>query len=397
MGFFDRLKKSSEDRAFVVWHKKLDVPVFDNNRQLRIYSNTKLFESDYKRERNVFWGIPRDIIELKKIDDIPLFYNTMWIHYGCKNIVIDHNAPESLKDMITVDLTHFDKSVPDHEVSNPDFRMCTILFNMLTFHRLTANKAVLEALLNEYLSLLKSAELLLPFNPQDSSLMLSMNLHGSEKLIAFSSFEAIPSDIIKQGYTSCVMQKIDDLIEVALNKNMKIAININSPGGGVLITYDDMFKINGVRDIFDEAERCRTVQEYDKAVALYEQAARAGYNLAQNNLAVMLQNGTENIPADISKAIYWYEKAADTLAFSAVTLGRIYDVGEQVTQDLSKAAAYYSKAANLGNAQAMYNIGVMYIKGEGVEKNATLGMDYLSKAAKLGDSRAISAIKALRQ
>lgn len=97
MGVFDRLKKSSEDRAFVVWHKKLDVPVFDNNRQLRIYSNTKLFESDYKRERNIFWGIPRDIIELKKIDDIPLFYNTMWIHYGCKNIVIDHNAPESLK------------------------------------------------------------------------------------------------------------------------------------------------------------------------------------------------------------------------------------------------------------------------------------------------------------
>ena len=129
---------------------------------------------------------------------------------------------------------------------------------------------------------------------------------------------------------------------------------------------------------------------------MYEQAANAGYRLAQNNLAVLLQNGTKSIPADIRKAIYWYEKAAETFAPSAFTLGRIYDVGNMVPQDLEKAAKYYLKAANLGHPQAMFNVGVMYLNGEGVTKNPQQGINWLQKAAQNGEPNAIAVLQKLQ-
>ena len=109
MGLFDFFKKSDECSVFAVWHRELNAPVFDTKRQLRIYSNQKLFVSRYKENKNAFWSIPYEAMELKEIDDIELFYNTMWIHYGCKAVVIDDKKSESLEDKISIDFSHFDK------------------------------------------------------------------------------------------------------------------------------------------------------------------------------------------------------------------------------------------------------------------------------------------------
>lgn len=172
---------------------------------------------------------------------------------------------------------------------------------------------------------------------------------------------------------------------------------MNSAGGGILLTYNDLFQIKGILDVFSKAEEFRLAQELDKAFPLYEQAANSGYNVAQNNLAVLLQNGTKNIPEDISKAIYWYERASDTFAPSAFTLGRIYDVGNSVPQDLKKAADYYLKAANLGHPQAMFNLGVMCINGEGVTQNPQQAIFWLQKAAEKGEPKAVLALKQLQK
>lgn len=390
MGFLGLFKKNDESKRFAVWHRNLNTPVFDANRQLRIYTNQKSFASSYKKNAGDFWSIPYDAMELKQIDDIELFYNTMWIHYGCKAVVIDDQKPETLQDKISIDFSHFDKNIPGHEVCNPELRMCIVLFNMHS-----GNEHLQQILLNEYLGLLKSAELLIPFNPQSSSLMTSMDIGGSKKLIAYTSFEAISADLRNNGYGSGIVQNIDDLIDTAIKENIEIAINMNSAGGGVLLTYNDLFKIKGVMDIFEKAEEYRIAQDLDKAAPLYEQAAMAGYCLAQNNLAVLLENGTQNIAANIDKAIYWYEKAAETFAPSAFTLARIYDVGNLVSQDLEKAAIYYSKAANLGHPQAMFNIGVMYINGEGVAPNPQQGIYWLQKAAQNREPNALAALKKL--
>lgn len=390
MGLFDRIKKKMDLHVYVVWHRKLDTPVFDTQRQLRVYTNRKFFESDYKKNNTVYWAIPYEMMELKPIEDVQRFYNTMWIHYGCKAAVVDGKESESLREKVSIDFSHFDKSMPHHEVCNPELRMCIVLFNMLSGRDLLKQK-----LLEEYLTLFNSAELLIPFNPQASSLIYSMNIGGSKKLIAYTSSEAVSSDLRNKGYTAVIVQKIDDLIETAIKENIEIAINVNSKGGGILLTYEDLFRINGTLDMFNKAEQFRIAQEIDKAAPLYEQAANAGYNVAQHNLAVLFQNGTPSRPADIDKAICWYEKASDTFAPSAFALGRIYDVGEVVLQDLPKAFRYYLKAANLEHSQAMYNLGAMYLYGDGVEKSVEQGIAWLQKAAQKGEPNAIAVLKRL--
>jgi TPR repeat protein len=96
----------------------------------------------------------------------------------------------------------------------------------------------------------------------------------------------------------------------------------------------------------------------------YLAAAEQGYAEAQNSLGSALQ-----AEGNLGKAREWYEKAsAQNHALATNNLAYLYDLGFGVPQDRQKAFALYSRAADLGWAEAMWNISVMYgagQKGEG--------------------------------
>ena len=69
-------------------------------------------------------------------------------------------------------------------------------------------------------------------------------------------------------------------------------------------------------------------------------------------------------------------------------LGFMYDFGNGVEKDASKAVYWYQKAANLGNATAQSNLGHMYAAGEGVTKDASKAVYWFQKAANQGDATA---------
>jgi TPR repeat protein len=52
-----------------------------------------------------------------------------------------------------------------------------------------------------------------------------------------------------------------------------------------------------------------------------------------------------------------------------------------VAKNYSEAMRFFRKAADLGDTQAMSNIGVMYDNGEGVPKNAAEAARWYKKAA----------------
>jgi uncharacterized protein len=52
-----------------------------------------------------------------------------------------------------------------------------------------------------------------------------------------------------------------------------------------------------------------------------------------------------------------------------------------VAKNYSEAMHFFRKAADLGDTQAMSNIGVMYDNGEGVPKNAAEAARWYKKAA----------------
>lgn len=54
--------------------------------------------------------------------------------------------------------------------------------------------------------------------------------------------------------------------------------------------------------------------------------------------------------------------------------------------DVQKAMDWWEKSAELGNANALYNLGVMYINGHGVQQDTYKAIDYFTKAKELDPS-----------
>jgi hypothetical protein len=74
-------------------------------------------------------------------------------------------------------------------------------------------------------------------------------------------------------------------------------------------------------------------------------------------------------------------------------LGVMFDEGASVDQDLGKAAAWYRKAAEQGFLDAQANLGMMYYRGEGVASDSTEAARWLQLAADRGDTEAAALLE----
>ena len=85
-------------------------------------------------------------------------------------------------------------------------------------------------------------------------------------------------------------------------------------------------------------------QDYSKAIYWYQKAAEQGFPQAQINLAMMYEN-ERGVPRDYSKAIYWYKKAAEQREQKAVEkLISIYENGIGVPKDIEQAEYWRKKS-----------------------------------------------------
>jgi len=74
-------------------------------------------------------------------------------------------------------------------------------------------------------------------------------------------------------------------------------------------------------------------------------------------------------------------------------MGVMYDEGAGVQQDLATAAEWYKKAAEQGFVDAQANIGMMYYHGQGVPCDHKMAVEWLQMAANQGDSEACDFIR----
>lgn len=101
---------------------------------------------------------------------------------------------------------------------------------------------------------------------------------------------------------------------------------------------------------------------HDRAVAMkwYRMAADGGNADAQNSLGSILQEDGKYL-----EALSWYEKAAaQGHAQATNNEAYLYDLGLGVPQDRKKGFELYSRAADLGFAEAMWNLANMYGAGQ---------------------------------
>ena len=74
-------------------------------------------------------------------------------------------------------------------------------------------------------------------------------------------------------------------------------------------------------------------------------------------------------------------------------MGVMYDEGAGVQQDLATAAVWYEKAAEQGFVDAQANIGMMYYHGQGVPCDHKTAVGWLQMAADQGDSESYDFMK----
>ena len=126
------------------------------------------------------------------------------------------------------------------------------------------------------------------------------------------------------------------------------------------------------------------IQYNSEAERRYLAKALAGDAEAQYNLGVCYKNG-DGIEKNLTKAVKWYEKAAEQgYASAQCNLGYCYEFGVGVEKNILKAVDLYKKAAEQGDATAQYNLGLSYKNGNGVEENIYKAVEWYEKAAAQG-------------
>ena len=105
--------------------------------------------------------------------------------------------------------------------------------------------------------------------------------------------------------------------------------------------------------------------DYDKALMEFQEAADAGLDLAQYNLAILYFTG-RGVEQDYAEALRWTAMAAEQGHLNAqFNLGALYYTGMGTAVDLEKSLQWYTYAAQGQHAEAQYNLATMYELGEG--------------------------------
>ena len=94
---------------------------------------------------------------------------------------------------------------------------------------------------------------------------------------------------------------------------------------------------------------------------------------------------------DYDKAVPLFQKAADMgNAEAMVELGDCYFDGNGVSENKAEGVKWYKKAAELGDEVAQNNMGYAYQHGEGVKQDLAKAKEWYEKAAKQGNANATS-------
>ena len=175
-------------------------------------------------------------------------------------------------------------------------------------------------------------------------------------------------------------------------------------------------------------------RKYKDALKVFTSAAEAGHKDAARKVGEINERGLGMWFSDSSEAIKWYRKAAalgdpesagkvakaidegDTkgtakemmdfyLQASVLKqpdvlyrISNLYKAGyKEIPQDTAKAIDYLKQAAELGDPDAMFDLGIRYEKGDGVVSNIQTALQWINKAADAGHDKAQRYRKQLRQ
>src|SRR5581483_3561075 len=165
--------------------------------------------------------------------------------------------------------------------------------------------------------------------------------------------------------------------------------------------------IAAARADYQAAEKAMEAGDFATAVPLLDAEARLGNPVAAYNLGRIYEQGTVGAP-DYQKAAAYYKIGADldtaphfdggalgsngakliqaAEMYSQFSLGRLYEAGRGVPQDLQQATSWYIRAADLGHPTAALHLGRMFRDGgPGLPPDGKLAQQYFQQAGDAGN------------
>ena len=112
-----------------------------------------------------------------------------------------------------------------------------------------------------------------------------------------------------------------------------------------------------------EAWTAYNIGEYQKTLRLIQLLAGDGNPRAQVMLGRCYENGL-GVPQDLAVAAQWYQLAAEqNYSEAQVLLAYCYEVGAGVPKDPRAVVTLMTRAAKSGNAEAQFNLALYYSQG----------------------------------
>lgn len=141
--------------------------------------------------------------------------------------------------------------------------------------------------------------------------------------------------------------------------------------------------------ILQEAWTAYNIGNYQKTLRLIEPLAGNGNPRAQVMLGRCYENGL-GVKQDLAVAAQWFQLAAEQNDSEAqLLLAYCYEVGAGVPQDPQQVMNLMTRAAESGNAEAQFNLALNYSQGlYGAPKNESECFRWASLSAQQGNAQA---------
>lgn len=123
------------------------------------------------------------------------------------------------------------------------------------------------------------------------------------------------------------------------------------------------------------------------ALKLFKKASKLGNSAAQYNLGMAYACGYYGLTADKDKSIYWLKKSVKgENPMACVQMGLYYYYTVKTQAAYKKAFELFNEAYNLGEEQAIINIGLCYLQGNGTKEDKKEAVKCFKKAAEKSSS-----------
>ena len=137
-------------------------------------------------------------------------------------------------------------------------------------------------------------------------------------------------------------------------------------------------------------------KQADRSLSHYISATKSSRPQIQmtsySHLAEIYYYGKRNVPVNLNKAIYYYEKAANLGSPKAqYQLALFYDVGDKIPENRAKAVDLMKKAATI-LPEAKYALAVWIERGYFGEPNLNEALALYKEAAEAGVQNAIKSL-----